>query len=67
MGRLRFNRHSDQSRVDQEFKNLDENKEDKITFADRAPTAKDGGRLWIDRTGPTWYFRDQTTGNWTSI
>ena len=40
-----------------------------ITFANRTPTSKDKGLIWIEETGGTTrlYTRNRTSGTWTLI
>ena len=50
-------------------RNLDFEKQDKIIFSTRAPTAKDEGRLWItytanSDTNMTFYVRHPVSGTW---
>ena len=44
-------------------------KQDKITFADRAPQSGDMGLFWVYESGGTtsFYTRNRTSGTWTLI
>ena len=53
-------------------RNLDFEKQDKITFSTRAPTSKDGGSLWLtytenSDTTMTLYIRHPLSGSWRSV
>jgi len=64
---LRFNRHNNPDQINQELKNIDFIKEERIIFADRAPSKSEGGRLWLDYEAGTLYFRHPNSGVWTAL
>jgi len=64
----KFTRHQREQQITQEFDHMDKTKEHKVCKAGRAPNAGDKvDCLWIDTTGPTLYFKDPTSGAWTSL
>jgi hypothetical protein len=64
---LRKQAHATFGEVDSELKQLDDTKEEKITFASRAPNSGDKGRFWMDFSGAKLYFRHPNTGAWTAV
>lgn len=67
---LRRQQHANFAEVSAELKHLDGDKQDKITFANRAPLSSDkDGNIWINYAGAAgsrWYFRHPNTGAWTT-
>lgn len=64
---LRREKHDTPEAVTDELRNLDRNKQDKITFAGRAPIASDKGFLWVDYAASKLYVRHPNTGAWTAV
>ena len=65
---LRTNAHANPGQVDDEFRNLDREKEESFIWnATRAPNASDKGKkVWVYRNGTTLalYLFDSVAGAW---
>ena len=67
---LKRSQHTNQAAVEEEFVNIDENKEPLITFGNRVPTSAENGRFFVNQKSATTadlYVRHQTSGNWIKI
>ena len=65
---LRHERHTSQTEIDAEFKNIDDTKEERTIWATRAPNASDKGRTWLHYTATamTIYYKNPISGTWFS-
>lgn len=67
---LKKQTHTNFQEVSAELKNIEDTKQAKITFANRAPLASDKDtNIWINYAGASgsrWYFRHPLTGTWTT-
>lgn len=66
---LRRQNHATFEEVSGELVNLDNGKEEQITFSTRAPTSTDKGRFWVKYTAASdttidFYIRHPNSGTW---